>query len=132
MLDAIKKYNFPNLGHISKSGSEQKRSSSNTTKGIAQAQKIIDIARSRGIHTSEVLEYDLICKSYLFVNDYTSKPDKYVLVKKLEEKLVTEEVVIPAEDNNVLIVDFMSLICRIPVGTLTTFLDLFNPAWKYM
>ena len=58
-----KKYNFPNLGHISKSDSKQKKSSSNTTKEIAQAQKIIDIARSRGIHMSEVLEYDLISKS---------------------------------------------------------------------
>ena len=65
-----------------------KKSSSNTTKKIAQAQKIIDIARRRRIHISEVLEYDLISKSYLLDNDYTStsKPDKYVLVKKLEKK----------------------------------------------
>ena len=63
LSDTIKKYNFPNLGHISKSDSKQKKSSSNTTKEIAQAQKIIDVARSRGIHMSEALEYDLISKS---------------------------------------------------------------------
>ena len=65
-----------------------KKSSSNTTKKIAQAQKIIDIARRRRIHISEVLKYDLISKFYLLDNDYTStsKPDKYVLVKKLEKK----------------------------------------------
>ena len=74
LSDTIKKYNFPNLGHISKSDSEQKKSSSNTTKKIAQTQKIIDIARSRGIHMTEVLEYDLIPKSYLVDNDCTSKP----------------------------------------------------------
>ena len=56
LSDTIKKYNFPNLGHISKSDSEQKKSSSNTTKKIAQTQKIIDIARSRGIHMKEVLD----------------------------------------------------------------------------
>ena len=44
---------------------------------------------------SEVLEYDLISKSYLFDNDYTSKLDKYVLVKKIEEKIVTEESLYP-------------------------------------
>ena len=132
LSDTIKKYNFPNLGHIFKSDCQQKKSSSNTTKEIAQAQQIIDIARSRGMHMSEKLEYDLISKSSVFDNDYTSKPDKYVLVKKIEEKIVTEEVVIPTEDNNALIVDFMSLIHRIPVGTLTTFLDLFNAAWKHL
>ena len=132
MSDTIKKYNFPNLGHISKGDSEQKKSFPNTTKEITQAQKITDIARSRGIHMSEVLEYDLISKSYLFDNDYTSKPDKYALVEKLEEKIVTEKVVIPAGDNNALIVDFMSLMRRIPVSTLTSFLDLFNAAWKHM
>ena len=76
LSDTIKKYNFPNLGHIFKSDSQQKKSSSNTTKEIAQAQKIIDIARSHGIHMSEVLEYDLTSKSYLFDNYYTSTPDK--------------------------------------------------------
>ena len=95
LSDTIKKYSFPNLGHISKSDSEQKKSFPNTTKEITQAQKITDIARSRGIHMSEVLEYDLISKSYLFDNDYTSKLDKYVLVKKIEEKIVTEESLYP-------------------------------------
>ena len=48
------------------------------------------MARGRGIPIAEILQYDLFPKNVLFDKDYTFKPDKATLVKKLDERLVHE------------------------------------------
>ena len=35
-------------------------------------------------------------------------------------------------ENNVLVVDFMSLIHRVPMGQLSTLQDLLNTAWRHI
>ena len=81
---------------------------------------------------SDILQYDLLSNNSLFVYDFTSKTDKYMLVKKLEESLINKNNMEPGENNNVLVLDIMSLIRRIPMGQLFTFQDLFNAAWKHI
>lgn len=75
---------------------------------------------------SYILQYDLLFNNFLLDDDFTSKRNKHMLVKNLEEK--KEE---PGE-NNVLVADFMSLISPIPAGQLSTFQDLLNTAWKIL
>ena len=55
-------------------------------KEVAEAQKLIDIARSRRITMSEILQYDLITKIF-FEGQPPSKPDKHKIVTKLEDIL---------------------------------------------
>ena len=64
---------------------------------------------------SDTLQYNLLSNNSSFDNDFTSKSNKYILVKKLEENLINESNMEPQE-NNVLVVAFMSLIRRIPMG----------------
>ena len=78
---------------------------------------------------SDILQYDLLSNDSLFVYDFTSNTDKYMLVK---ENLINENNMELGENNNVLVLDIMSLIRRIPMGQLFTFQDLFNVAWKHI
>ena len=57
------------------------------TQGMIQ--KELDIARSRYISMKDILNFNLSEASILFDGDFTSKPDKHVLVSELE-KYITE------------------------------------------
>ena len=77
---------------------------------VAKAQKLIDIARCRGITMSEILQYDLFTNSSLFEGQSPSKPDKYKIVTKLENILQIKNGFENLYDtNNVLVVDFVSV-----------------------
>ena len=49
-----------------------------------QAQKLIDIAKSRGITMSEISQYDLLTNNLLFERKSPSKSGKHKIVTKLE------------------------------------------------
>ena len=68
---------------------------------------------------SDILQYHLLSNNSIFDNDFTSKTNKYMLVKKLGENLTNENNMEPGE-NNVLVVDVMPLIRRILLGQFVT------------
>ena len=78
---------------------------------------------------SDILQFDLLSNNSL--SDKQINPCKYMLVKNLEENLINENHMEPGE-NNVLVVDVMSLIRLIPMGQLSTFQDLLNAARKHI
>ena len=86
--DTITKVNLPKMNapkHKAKSSSQNVR---DVTKYLGQAQREIDVARSRGISMNDILRYDHTMTSPLFDEDgLTSKPNKYALVKELEKNL---------------------------------------------
>lgn len=75
------KSSFPNLKNYLKINLELKNNSV-AVKEIAQTQNIIDNPRCQGVDMSDILKYDLLSNHALFCYDFTSKPDKYMLVKK--------------------------------------------------
>ena len=68
---------------------------------------------------SDILQYHLLSNNSIFDNDFTSKTNKYMLVKKLGENLTNENNMEPGE-NNILVVDVMPLIRRIFLGQFVT------------
>ena len=93
-------------------------------KEVALAQKDIDIARGRGILLADIFEYDLLKENPLFSGDFPQKTQKSVLVTELEKKLIGQDCSISkiSELDTVLIIDFMSIIRRMPFNsTIGTF-----------
>ena len=83
-IDIIKKVSLPSLESKYKESTKFKPSKENTKAKIqAIAQKQVDIAKSRFISLSEILQFDLV-PSALFEGDFTAKPEKHLLVTELE------------------------------------------------
>ena len=71
----------------------------------------MDIAKSRHIPTSEILEYDLLGASPLFEGDFPKKPAKHELVLELERRAPTSGTFIKdSSENTILLADFMSIL----------------------
>ena len=65
---------------------------------------------------SEILQFDLLTNNSLFEGQPPSKPDKHKIVTKLENILQRKNKFENLDDtNNVLVVDFMSLLRRLPM-----------------
>ena len=98
------------------------------TQGMIQ--KELDIARSRYISMKDILNFNLSETSILSDGDFTSKPDKHVLVSELE-KYITElcEYLEKNSPTN-LCVDFMSLMRRVNLSKCLTFKDSFEIVWS--
>ena len=117
LFDMIHKIAFPKPVDASKKSSTSNIPSSELNiKQVAEAQKLIYIARSRGITMSEILQFDLLTNNSLFEGQPPSKPDKHKIVTKLENILQRKNKFENLDDtNNVLVVDFMSLLRRLPM-----------------
>ena len=99
-------------------------------KEVAHIQKLMDIAKSRHIPTSEILEYDLLGASPLFEGDFPKKLAKHELVLELERRAPTSGTFIKdSSENTILLADFMSILRRIPTHSIQVFRDLFTSAW---
>ena len=125
-MDASKKSSTSNIS-----------SSELNVKEVAEAQKLIDIAKSRGIIMSEILQYDLLTNNSLFEGQSPSKPDKHKIVTKLENILEIKNNFENLDDtNNVLVVDFMSLLRRLPMKDFQNFQELSTTflvaGWNYI
>ena len=68
------------------SGSNTPSNSLNVRK-VAEAQKLLEIARSRAMTMSEILQYDLLTNNSLFEGQSPSRPDKNKIVTKLQNIL---------------------------------------------
>ena len=58
---------------------------------MGQAQRSIDIARSRKVLLRDILTYDHTVQSQIFDGDMTAKPDKSSLMKTLESSLIEDD-----------------------------------------
>ena len=68
------------------SGSNTPSNSLNVKK-VAEAQKLLEIARSRAMTISEILQYDLLTSNSLFEGQSPSRPDKNKIVTELQNIL---------------------------------------------
>ena len=93
----------------------------------------MDTARSRRIQLKEILKYDLTTENCLFDGDYTAKTkQKHVLVHELE-KLINRNA--PkfhkySSEPTALLVDFMSVIRRVPLKNVSKIIDAFDLSWN--
>ena len=132
-MDVIRQVKLPEF--IPTKKKTQKVTTKNLTaelvKDVSNCQKMIDISRSRGITMTEILHHDLFNFNPLFEGDDTYKPDKHILTKELE-KLVFEKPIFvkSVELHTALVIDFMSLLRRLPLGKMKIFKDLLQAAWK--
>ena len=86
------------------------------------------MARSRGIPIAEILQYDISPTNILFHEDYTFKPNKATLVKKLEERTEPGDLRFSkgCSKRTVMVVDFMSIIQRQYLQNMTVFEDIIS------
>ena len=75
------------LTHLKNKEKTKTKSATFSTKQLSASHKSLEVARNRGIPIAKILQYDLFPTNILFDEDYTFKPDKTTLVKKLEERL---------------------------------------------
>ena len=100
-------------------------------KDVSNCQKMIDIARSRGVTMIEIVHHDIFNFNPLFEGDDTYKPDKHILTKELEKLVLEKPIFVKSvELHTALVIDFMSLLRRLPIGKMNIFKDLLQAAWK--
>ena len=134
LMDVIRQVKLPEF--IPTKKKTQKVTTKNPTaelvKDISNCRKMIDIARSC-ITMTEIVPHDLFNLNPLSEGDDAYKSDKHILTKELE-KLVLEKPIFvkSAKLHNALVIDFMSLLHRLPIGKMNIFKDLLQAAWKYL
>ena len=127
-MDVIRQVKLPEF--IPTKKKTQKVTTKNPTaelvKDVSNCQKMIDIARSRGITMTEILHHDLFNFNPLFEGDDTYKPDKHILTKELEKLVLEKPIFVKSvELHTALVIDFMPLL-----GKMNIFKDLLQAAWK--
>ena len=134
LFDMIHKIAFPKPVDASKKSSTSNVPSNElNVKEVTEAQKLIDIARSRGITMSEILQYNLLTNNSLFEEQVPSKPDKHKIVTKLENILQIKNDFESLDDtNNVLVVDVMSLLRHLLMKNFQDFQELLGAGWNYV
>ena len=99
-----------------------------SAKEIDQAQVNVDIAKSRGMSTREVFQFDHIEDKMLFDGETASKPRKSELVTELEKYLCKSDFTFSSKSNmkSSVVVDFMSQVRKIKLTQLKVFEDMFQ------
>ena len=123
---------MPNfLTHFKNKDKTKTNSAKFSTKQLSASHKSFEVARSRGIPIAEILQYDLFPTNTLFDKDYTFKPDKATLVKKLDERLELGNLRFskPSSASTALVVDFMFIIRKQTPQNMTVFEDIIKSAW---
>ena len=135
--DTIKRANLPSFNSHQQCQTQKPaktKENDEVLKEFAKLQKDFDIARSRNIPISDILEYDLMECSYLFEGDYPTKTetDKYVLVSELIQNIENNDMVFnkDSELSTALVIDFMSMIRRKSLASFDKINDLFDSVWK--
>ena len=117
LSDTIKKVNLTSFIEIPTAEKKQQNSDA-LVKELSNVQKNIDIARGQGITLSEILQHDLLATNVLFSDDITSKPEKHMLVKELENLFDANELSFTKASHieTPLAVDFMSMVRRLKIS----------------
>ena len=129
LTDVIKLVKLSDFVPANKTKSKvaSKTPSAELLKVVSNCQETIDIARCRGFTVDEIPQHNLLSYSSLFDDDDTTKPDKYIITKELKKCLTEEAAFTKYLDlHTTLVVDFMSLLRRLPLGKMI----VFNAAWN--
>ena len=97
----ITKSNLSSLQEKLKQKTTTISTTNNIRKEMGQAQRSIDIARSRKVLLRNILTYDQI-----FDGDMTTKPDKSSLMKTLESSLIEDDYKVDKKIKACVIIDF--------------------------
>ena len=127
LSSTIKKIHMPNiLTHLKNKEKTKAISAKFSTKQLSASHKSLEVDCSRGIPIAEFLQYELFPTNILFDEDYTFKPDKATLVKKLEHRLEPGDLRFSkaSSTSSAMVVDFMSIIRRQPLQNMTVFEDI--------
>ena len=135
LSDTIKRANLPSFNSHQQCQTQKPaktKENDEVLKEFAKLQKDFDIARSRNIPISDILEYDLMECSYLFEGDYPTKTDKYVLVSELIQNIENNDMVFnkDSELSTALVIDFKSMIQCKSLASFDKINDLFDSVWK--
>ena len=128
----IKNVNLPKFKALPQQPKTGKVNIKSIKKELGLAQRQIDIARSKGITMKEILTFDLLEDSFLFDEGRTYTPNKSQLTKCLEAFLEPDDFCFSMTKTakTSVIIDFMSLIRKIPIRKLNTINDVLKYMWK--
>ena len=115
------------LTHLKNKEKTKTNSAKLSTKQLSESHKSFKVAGSRGIPIAEILQYNLFPTNILFDEDYTFKPDKATLVKKLEERHLRSSKASRA--STAMVFYFMSIIQREPLQNMIVFEDIIKSPW---
>ena len=89
--DTIHKVNLAKFSSVEPKTKTASRNIRSLNKKLGEAQKLYDIALSRGMPIEDILHFDITMESCLFTDDdFTEKPNKYEIVKELRRTLTTQ------------------------------------------
>ena len=130
--DTIKKVNYPNFLSSATKAKMKQQNPKARFKEMSESQKQMDTARSRGIQLKEILKHDLTTENCLFDGDYIAKTKQKHLVHNLE-KLIKHNA--PQfhkylSEPTALLVDFLSVIRRVPLKNVSKIIDAFDLSWN--
>ena len=131
LSSTIEKIHMPNFLTNLKNKEKKKKKNQLSFPFNNYQHHIFEVAHSRGIPIAEILQYDISPTNILFHEDYTFKPNKATLVKKLEERTEPGDLRFSKGCNKrtVMVVDFMSIIQRQYLQNMTVFEDIIKSAW---
>ena len=80
---------------------------------------------------SELLKHDLVEESPLFDENDTTKPQKHIMIQELEKQLEKNYYAFDRQSNTptVVIVDFMSVVRKVPFAKCSTFKEALAFVW---
>ena len=103
-----------------------------TMKKMSKCTKDLDIAKKRGFQLHELLIYDHLEENVLFEKDELRKPNKSILIQTLEASYLEHSEYNFKKDsklNTAIIVDFMSVIRKIPLQKFKSFQEALEFLW---
>ena len=108
---------------------EERQNKISYAKQLRALHKSFEVARSLESLIAETLQYNLFPTNISFDEDYTCKPDKAALVKKLEDWLEKGDLRFSkaSSANTAMVVDFISIIRR-QSKNMTVFKDIIKLA----
>ena len=94
----------------------QKEKKNISSKELAEAEKIMDIAKERGMDIKQILAHNVLSASTLFDGDLPAHANKSTLVGEIEPKLDLTQWHQTSTLANHVVVDFMSKMQQMPLG----------------
>ena len=115
-----------NLKTMAKLKEKPKKAAKTVKQTMSLTQKLIEVARDRGLSSDELLSYDIVPSPVLFDEEgLMTKPDKSSLIRELETHLKKEEYNYTTnEPNTAYLVDVMASLRKIHISDMKTFSSL--------
>ena len=124
MKDTIHKRKLPLFNFEATSPPILTKKSIVSVKDVTAAQKLMDIAKERGMATHDILSHDLFDSTPIFDGDLPSKADKSDILEHLESEMIQTASLEHSDLKTHLIVDFMSKVRQMNMSNHKLFGDL--------